>query len=122
MPRRRVYKPSTAPRYLYKMARLYIEGKTGLMLEAGTHLVQAMSSEWNSRFGDIRSAWEDFKKQYKVPPFLRGIVRSALLFVLRQLKAGVSPEESINIMIGKGLPREWADNILAYVRGLTPPE
>jgi len=118
MPRRRVYKPSTAPRYLYKMGRLYVEGKTGLLLEAGTHLVQAMGSEWNSRFGDIRKLWEDFSKKYTIPPYLRGITRSTLLFVVRQIRAGVNLDTAIRVVVEKGLPAEIAENIRAFIQGL----
>ena len=116
MPRKRVYKAGSMPRFGYKMARLYVEGKTGLLQEYGEAMVTSMVSDWNTRFGEIHVTYEDFiKKNPDIKPALRGLARSALLYVMRCLKRGVSLDTAVKHLEEVGIPAEVIERVRDYV-------
>jgi len=116
MAKRRTYSATSPIRHRMKMYRL-VAGN--ISPELAIEFADMVNVEWASKYGTYRDLWLRFKATgIKIPPGLRGIVRSGLFKCIKM--AQTDGEEGLKTCLRlyaakSGLPPEYIDAIRRFI-------
>jgi len=115
MARKKILKPTTVPRYKYKIARQF--SVAGFTPERVEELASTVASEWNKWFGIYHFYYNEMLKEFgnRIPQGQRGLYRSGLFKMIKTYLSGDDVEAVITSYAAKtGLDEGLLREIAAY--------